>query len=486
MKTSTSPKGIIAAGHAETARAGQIILEQGGNAFDAALAASLASFVAEPSLTSLGGGGFMTAVQANGKATVYDFFVQTPQQRRPIEEVEFVESLINFGTTVQPQFIGRGAAAVYGCPAGISHIHEQLGSLPFAEIAAPALNLCKEGVVITPYQAYTIAILEAVLMFGEESMETFCKGEKLIQEGERLFRPRFADTLEAYVREGKDLFYRGEIAQRYAQDCKEHGGSVFMEDLHAYQIFERRPKRLDLNQLSVLTNPPPSAGGSLITHGLSFLQEAAMQRPSGPAYIKLLADAMREMEDFREHKLDLLGNTTHISVMDAQGNAAAITTTLGGASGRNIPGTGIPNNNMLGETDLHPGGPYQWKENQRVTSMMSPTIVLRDGKPVIVTGSGGSSRIRTALLQILVNLTRHGMSVQEAVNHPRIHWEKGLLNIEPGLIQEGERLHMPEATLKHWAESNMFFGGAHTVVRNPDGALDGCADARRDGAVRVG
>lgn len=486
MKTSTSPKGIIAAGHAETARAGQIILQQGGNAFDAALAACLASFVSEPSLTSLGGGGFMTAVQANGHATLYDFFVQTPQHRKPIEEVEFVESMINFGTTVQAQFIGRGAAAVYGCPAGISHIHEQLGSLPFSEIAAPALALCKQGVVITPYQAYTIAILEAVLMFGEESMETFCKDGRLILEGERLFRPRLADTLDAYVKEGKNLFYHGEIAQRYAQDSREHGGSVFLEDLHAYQIFERRPKRLDLNQLAVLTNPPPSAGGSLITHGLSFLQEKGMPGSSGPAYIKRLADAMREMEDFREHKLDLLGNTTHISVMDVQGNAASITTTLGGASGRNIPGTGIPNNNMLGETDLHPGGPYQWQEDQRVTSMMSPTIVLRDGKPAIVTGSGGSSRIRTALLQVLTNLTRHGMSVQEAVNHPRIHWEKGLLNIEPGLLEEGEILDMPESEQKPWAEKNMFFGGAHTVVRTPDGSLDGCADPRRDGAVRFG
>ncbi|MEM7375681.1 MAG: gamma-glutamyltransferase [Bacteroidota bacterium] len=483
MKTTTHFKGIIAAGHRETARAGHAILEQGGNAFDAAVAAVLASFVCEPSLTSLGGGGFMNAVQADGTSRIFDFFVQTPQKRKPVEEVEFVESLINFGTTVQPQFIGKGSAAVYGCPAGIWDIHQQLGSLPLSVLAEPALNLCREGVEITPYQAYTISILEPVLLFGTESRETFGKEGRLIRKGETLFRPRLADTIDAFVREGKQLFYEGDIARRYAEDNEQNGGSVSIADLRAYRMIEREPVRLAYPPYEVLTNSPPSAGGSMIVHGLSILKDKKITKVDGAEHLSLLASVMREMEVFRSDKLDLMGNTTQVSVLDSKGNAASITSTLGGASGCNIPGTGVPTNNMLGETDLHPGGLYQWIGNQRVTSMMSPTIVLKHGKPAIVTGSGGSSRIRTAILQVLFNLMHHGMSVEEAVQHPRLHWESGVMNLEPGLLSAGEEFQLADTHLIPWESKSMFFGGVHTVCLNEDGIPDGLADPRRDGSV---
>ncbi|MEM6348892.1 MAG: gamma-glutamyltransferase, partial [Bacteroidota bacterium] len=159
MKT----KGIIAAGHFETANAGAEMLAAGGNAFDAALAAMLASFVAESSLTSLAGGGFMTAYSANGQSGLFDFFVQTPKVRQKVEDMDFVLSHINFGNTKQAQYIGRGSAAVPGCPAGLFAAHEALGTMPMEEIAEPAIRLAKEGVVITPYQAYSISILNDVL-----------------------------------------------------------------------------------------------------------------------------------------------------------------------------------------------------------------------------------------------------------------------------------------------------------------------------------
>lgn len=485
MKTATTSKGIIAAGHKETARAGQLILQQGGNAFDAAIAAMFASFVCEPSLTSLGGGGFMNAVEANGTARIFDFFVQTPQSRKPLQEVEFVESMINFGTTVQPQFIGKGSAAVYGCPAGMWEVHQKLCSLPLSELVAPALDLCRQGVEITPYQSYTISILEPVLMYGKESRQTFGREGRLIAEGERLFRPQLADTLEAFVREGKSLFYEGEIAQRYAKDNEQNGGSVSLADLQAYQVIERAPVRLDYRSHHILTNSPPSAGGSMIAHGLSVLNHQEFKQTAGLEYVRLLASVMKEMEVFRAKGLDLLGNTTQVSVLDAAGNAASVTSTLGGASGCNIPGTGVPSNNMLGETDLHPGGLYQWEGNRRVTSMMSPTIVLKNGRPVIVTGSGGSSRIRTAILQVLINMIHHQMGVEEAVKYPRLHWEAEVLNLEPGLIEEVLQSDFPHTKLIPWESKSMFFGGVHTVTLGSDGALQGCADPRRDGAVMM-
>ena len=503
-----STPGIIAAGHKSTAQAGQRILTLGGNAFDAAVAAAFVSFIAEPSLTSFGGGGFMTAFNKYGKSLVYDFFVQTPQVRRKMDEVEFILSQINFGTTVQEQYIGRGSVAVPGCPAGLFHIHEQLGRLPLHEILAPAIELGREGLVVTPYQSYTISILEPIMLYSEASRAVFAIGDRLIKEGEWMTRPKFADTLEYLGKEGVRDFYEGDIAKLFIGE-QETYGSLTMEDLRNYQVRERTPVKYNYREHTLLTNSPPSAGGSMISYGLASLSDQTLGEPIGAKYVQTLADVMRRMDQFRkEHlqaklgegfrpdayfqpdfvnrqnkKINWLGNTTQISVMDAEGNAASITTTIGGASGFMIPETGIPLNNMLGELDLNPGGMYAWRENVRVSSMMAPSIMLHEGKPKIVLGSGGSSRIRTAILQVLVNMIDHGMKVGEAVRYPRLHWENNILNIEPELVENLEKLNLDDTKIIPWVEKNMFFGGVHTVIQRKDGALAGEADSRRDGTV---
>lgn len=488
MKT----KGIIAAGHRETANAGAEMLAAGGNAFDAALAATLASFVCESSLTSLAGGGFMTAYSANGQSGLFDFFVQTPKVRHKVEDMDFELSQINFGNTTQAQYIGRGSAAVPGCPAGVFAVHAALGSMPMIEIAAPAIRLAKEGVEITPYQDYSIRILEDVFKGDASCRDIFMPNGSLIKAGDVVKRPLLADTLFVMAKEGVRLFYEGEIAQAYADDSLEHGGSVSMEDLLAYRVIERDLLRYKYHGYEFLTNPRPSAGGSMITYGLDRLaRQASLPEPKGPAYVKLLSQTMHEMEQMRNSRLrkgmDWLGNTTHISVLDEHGNAASVTTTLGGASGRTIPGTGVLTNNMLGEMDLHPGGFYQWETDTRVTSMMSPSILLKNGSPSLVLGSGGSSRIRTALLQILMHYIDHGMSVEEAVSAPRLHWEAGRLLLEPGVCDERikpeEISGAPTDTIERWDSMNMYFGGAHSVARSDEDRLSGMADSRRDGAT---
>ena len=314
-----------------------------------------------------------------------------------------------------------------------------------------------------------------------------------------------------FAKKGVRVFYEGEIGRKFAHDNAESGGSISLEDLMAYQVIEREPIRLNYRDHLLITNPPPSEGGSMISFGLALVKElfpnGVNLPPKGPEYVSMLAAVMSGMDLFRyDHlpispqrsseifnyldqsfvapfkgKIDLLGNTTHISVLDGDGNAASITTTLGGASGCVIPGTGIPTNNMLGELDLNPKGFYQWEENVRQTSMMSPTIVVKDGRPEIVTGSGGSSRIRTAILQILINLIDHQMPVYEAVSYPRVHWENYLLNLEPGLVDDN--FQFQKSDVKFWEDKHMFFGGAHTVVAER-GHLDGFADLRRDGAVK--
>lgn len=483
--------GTIAAGHPTTAQAGIDMLEAGGNAFDAALAAMLVSFISEASLTSMGGGGFMNTYTANGEACLYDFFVQTPHKRQPMGEVDFRDSYIHFGTASQHQYNGKASIAVPGCPAGLFHVHKRLGSLPMEVIIQPAVKLAREGVVITPYQEYSLKILESILLEKPEIARRYTRNGESLKLGERMYLPLFADTLEWMAKEGVDLFYTGEIGQNFAKDNAENGGIITLEDLAKYEVIERKPLQATYKDHVLLTNPPPCAGGSLICYGLEQAAKIEKQmdemKPHGGEYIRQIATIFQQMGDYRRDHLtaylDKLGNTTQISVMDAKGNAASLTTTIGGSSGEVIPGTDIHANNMLGELDLFPQGVYQWPENRRVSSMMSPSIVLYQGKPKIVIGSGGSARIRSAILQVVLNLISHGLTPEEAVAHPRIHWEGNLLSAEPGLLDVGEAFSLPGSRVQFWDEKSMFFGGTHMVYQDAAGMLTGAADARRAGVV---
>jgi gamma-glutamyltranspeptidase/glutathione hydrolase len=176
------------------------------------------------------------------------------------------------------------------------------------------------------------------------------------------------------------------------------------------------------------------------------------------------------------------GSTTHISVIDDEGNAASVTTSHGEGSGYVIPGTGIMVNNMLGEEDLNPDGFHQWQEDVRISSMMSPTIVLKNNQPEIVLGSGGSNRIRTAIVQVISNIIDFKMHVDAAVNSPRVHWENNVFNIEPGFSEEAIKAIESDANqLILWNQKNMFFGGVHTVLETSPGIIEGAGDQRRSG-----
>jgi len=468
------------------------MLRAGGNAFDAALAAMLTTFVAEPALTSLGGGGFMTAVLPNKKPFTLDFFVQTPLRKQRMEDVDIDESVIDFGTTKQPQFIGKGTVATPGCPAGVAYIHKHFCTLPLPVIAEPAIQLARRGCALTPYQQYTFDIIGAVLMYSPESRQIFGKadifsGDRALKAGEICRNPRFADTLEHLCRYGFEDFYTGEIAHVFADDSRENGGSVLLEDLKSFSAIVREPLLLAMGEHTFATNPPPSAGGSLIAHGLKQWALDTKGKKilpyEGTAYVDKLVKVIREMDRFRREGINPLGNTTHFSVMDTAGNAVGITTSQGGVSGVCVPDTGISLNNMLGELDLSPDGLYSWKENERVSSMMSPSLILRDNKPEFVLGTGGSSRIRTAILQTVLNLLVHKMDCAGAVNHPRLHFQGDTLNIEPGLAPVDEALMRMAGEVIPWNAPNMYFGGVHIAARLGGNTLVAAADSRRDGAV---
>jgi gamma-glutamyltranspeptidase / glutathione hydrolase len=510
-------QGAIAAGHLKTAEAGQAMFTEGGNAFDAAIAAVLASFVTEPGLTSPAGGGFLLAQTPQNHPVLFDFFTQTPQHKRPTNEIEFYPITVNFGDTEQIFHIGMGSIAVPGNIAGLLKVHQALGKLPLSVVAEPAIEYATQGIEVTPFQALSFQLLEPILTVHPESRQLFAPGEKLLQEGDRFHNPMLADTLTELVQEGARAFYEGEIAHRLIKNSQEQGGHLTLADLLNYEVILRKPLQIDYRGYKFLTNPPPSSGGILIAFALKLLERVDFTgiEFGSTAHYQLLTRLMhftnaarQERYNDKTHQVDIeqeflsldylqsfhpllpqslnkWGSTTHVSTIDIDGNAASVTTSNGEGSGYMVPGMGIMMNNMLGEADLNPTGFHQWQTNQRISSMMSPSILLKVGETEIALGSGGSNRIRTAILQVLSNLIDFHVSLVDAVHRPRVHWEAGVLNIEPPYNLEAvhhSELHQLTQCLL-WQQQSMFFGGVHAVMREFNNRLQGVGDPRRGGVA---
>ena len=514
-------RGAIAAGDLETANAAAEILADGGNAFDAVLAALCVAPVSEPVLASLMGGGFLLAHPADGEPVLYDFFCQTPLVKCPPGELEFYPVNVDFGTMTQEFHIGLGAAATPGVVAGLFAAHGDLGRLPMARIVEPAVRLARQGEPVSPLQAHILDIVEPIYVATDTALALFESGRepgRVLREGE-LYRPAaMADALEALAREGRDLFYRGEIAAEIADACS-CGGALTMADLENYEVVRRRPLTRDWRGARIFTNPPPSSGGPLIAFALAMLEDAECpsRGPHDPGWLLSLADAMAVTNAARtgcgldegcdetrvaellsnpvvaEYRAAMAGRalkqggTTHVSVIDAAGNAAALSLSNGEGCGHVLP-CGIMPNNMLGEEDINPRGFHEWAPDTRISSMMAPTVVEREGGRLIALGSGGSNRIRTAILQVLLNVLGFDMGLRAAIEAPRIHFERGLLNVEavgtPGGFDIGGTAPFtdPFATKELWRDFSMFYGGVHAVSLDAaTGAFDGAGDSRRGG-----
>jgi gamma-glutamyltranspeptidase/glutathione hydrolase len=495
-----SGRGVIAAGHPLSAREGAEVLRRGGNAVDAALGAMLTSFVCEPLLTGLGAGGYMLVAAPGRDPVLLDFFVEAPGRGLPRgERAALVPVAISFGDAVQEFNIGVASVGGYGVPAGVCEAHACYGTVPLAELAAPAVRHAREGVALNRQQAYIVELLGGIVTSTPECAALFAPEGTLLGEGGVIRQPELADALETLGAEGAEPFYRGRIARAIVEWIGERGGWLTAADLDAYTVIDREPVRVTYRGREVLTNPPPSAGGILIAWALAILDQepgtptperlaAVMQRAQRertPEFLEGLADP-----GFVGHFLDRipprsgpLGSTTHIATLDAAGWACSVTCSAGSASGVVVPGTGLHLNNMLGEQDLNPLGFHQFPPGRRLPSMMAPTIVLRDGFPELALGSAGSNRIRSAVLQTIVRVIDEGLAAPEAVDAPRLHWEDGVVYAEPGielatLIEAGRRV-VP------FRERNLFFGGAQAVQHDAGGGWYGAGDPRRGGAAVV-
>jgi gamma-glutamyltranspeptidase/glutathione hydrolase len=469
--------GVVAAGHPLTAEAGAEVLREGGNAVDAAVAAALASFAVESPLTGFGAGGFMM-VHRGEETVLFDFFVAAPGLDGIERGAELVPVPVHFDSeTVQTFYVGPASCGVPGTAAGLEQALGRFGSVPLSELIGSGVRLAREGAPVNAEQAYILEILAPIQERLEPARELYAQGGRPLREGDVFRFPELAEALERYGAEGAEPFCHGEVAATLSDYVVAHGGTLGQGDFAAYEPVEREPIRVSFRGAEVLTNPLPSSGGTLIAHSLGLLEGFGDE--SGP---ERLVAAMRATNEARG---DLLGSTTHISAIDRDGMCASMTCSNGSGSGVLVPGTGVILNNMLGEEDLNPLGFHRLEPGRRVTSMMAPTVVLRDGEIELGLGSAGSNRIRSAILQTVVRTVEQGMSAAEAVGAPRLHFEDGVVQAEPGIDEAAlARIEAGGLPVARRPAINLFFGGVQAVARDPaTGALSGGGDPRRGGAV---
>jgi gamma-glutamyltranspeptidase/glutathione hydrolase len=510
-------RGAIAAGHPLTAEAGARILAEGGNAVDACIAAAFASWVAESPLTGPGAGGFILVHRARDRTDrLLDFFVAVPGLGRHRKPAEMESIDIDFDSESSQVFrIGAASCAVPGAVAGLEAAHRSYGSLPWPRLFEPALELARSGVELTRPQAYLHAILDLILRHTPEGRRIYGRRSRLTA-GDRLVLSDLSGTLEQLASKGAAAIYGGALGRRIVGHLREEGGVVTMADLAAYRVVRRRPVRVRFRGEEFVSNPPPSSGGVLIGYGLRLLGALGPTAPAGSAdAIAALAEVMNEQgrtrtgsfarELYRGGLADRLYSTenvraalrrirtgagastetadrgtTHISVVDARGNAASMTASTGSGSGVIVPGTGIHLNNMLGEYDLNPRGTA--RPGIRLTSMMAPSIVLHRGQPRVIVGSAGSVRLRGAILQAVVNVVDHGFGVGEAIEAPRVHLEGTHLHCEGGTDPAAlDGLEARGYDVVRWRRRNLYFGGVAAVEVGGDGSLAAAGDPRRGG-----
>ena len=443
----------VAAGHPATAEAGAEILADGGTAADAAVAASLASCVAETVMTGLLGGGYAIHLDAaSGTVRNLDCFVTVPSgSGAPMEHLP-----IRFGAAVVDYRIGASSCAVPGLPAGLDALWRAHGRLPWARIVEPALRLARTGVPMPRAQAACLQMIEPAMTL-REGAAIYRPGGKLLREGDLLQQPGLVDALGAIVAEGAASAYTGTIADALLELSRERGGRLAPADLASYAVEWSAPVEVAFAGRTVRTRG-----------GLSDVPETLgrFDPSGGPA--ALLAALV---------PVNGAGHTTNISVVDADGNACVLTSSLGLGSGDWLPGLDLHLNSMLGETDLI-RGPLE--PGARMGSMMAPTIVLGDSGCELAIGAAGGTRLRTALVGVLGSVLYEGVEPQAAVDRPRFHPASDIVNAEPGVDEAWlASLERAGSTVLRWPERHHYFGGVSAA-----GLLGAAADPRRSGAVR--
>ncbi|MFH2111653.1 MAG: gamma-glutamyltransferase [Candidatus Bathyarchaeota archaeon] len=532
----TASRGVVVTNHPLASAAGVQVMAGGGNAFDAAVASLFALTVVEPMMVSMFGAGFFVYRDGEtGEVSTLDDYAVAPKAAeetmyKPVEDRRPDQYI--FETVGRRNMVGHLSVATPGALKGWEHVLREHGSLSLREVMAPAIRLARDSYRATPYLAYMVEYTRRDLALFEDTAKTFLPGGKPIRAGDMVAMPEYAETLEAVSRKGSDYLYRGDLGRAVVDDMEDHGGILAMEDLSAYRLHERPPVTGTYRgRYRVASMAPGSSGGTHIIQMLNMLERfdvAALGFGSADhihlfaEVLKLaFADRQRYMGDpwrvpvpvegltskaYATERVKLIGdkagtymfgdpstyhkesqNTTHVSVMDDRGNMVAATQTLFAVFGSAVTatGTGMFLNNCMGLFDPRPGRANSVAGGKRMLSSMTPTIVLRDEAPFLCLGSPGGTRIFPAICQALVNVIDFGMSIQQAVEAPRV-WTMGVpgtpegkLHVEPELSKETLE------ELKRRGHDILLVpkvaGGMNGVIVGEDGLMHGGACWRADG-----
>lgn len=522
--------GMVAAAHPLAAQVGAEILKKGGNAIDAAVATAFTLNVVEPNASGIGGGGFMVIRPAEtGETVIIDFREVAPlKATADMYELDENGKVKDFANSR-----GYRAVAVPGQVAGLALALEKYGTISLAEALEKAIYYAENGFEVSGTLAKIIADKYDKIKAFPATAEIYLKDGLPLEEGDILVNKDLANTLRLIAEQGPDAFYEGPIAEAIAADMAANGGLITLEDLANYEPTIRKPVVGTYRGYEIISMPPPSSGGTHIIQMLNMLEGfdlSAMEHNSAE-HIHILAEVMKRAfadrakymgdPDFVDIPLEGLlskeyaaqlretidletastevtagdpaafegANTTHLSVIDKDGNIVALTQTIECffGSGVVVPGTGILLNDQMHDFNPRPGTANSIEPGKKPLSSMSPTIVLKDGKPFLTVGSPGGPRIITAVLQIISNVIDFGMSIQEAIEAPRIHCQGAEIRMEDRIPEE-VRAQLEEMghTIDVRGSYDLHFGGAQGILLSPeDGKLHGGADPRRDG-VAVG
>ena len=511
--------------------AGVAVLKAGGNAVDAAVAVGLALAVTHPSAGNIGGGGFLLARFADGRTTFIDFREMAPAKATRDMYLDAK------GEPTKDSVVGWRAPGVPGTVRGLAMAHEKYGKAKWKDLVAPSVKLAKEGFPVS----YGLSRgLKGARNLGQfpESKRIFLKGGSFYEAGELLRQPELAAVLERIGRIGPSDFYEGETAKLFATQMAKNGGLITLEDLKNYKAVERVPLQGKYRGYDIITAPAPSSGGVGILQMFKVLEKTkfADAGPGSAQAIHYMAEAMRR---YYADRSEFLGDpdffkvpvsklldkrytdklrasidparatpsdevkpgdlalyesteTTHYSIVDPAGNAVAVTYTLNGGygSGATVPGLGFLLNNEMDDFSVKPGHPNMYGAvggeanaiiaGKRPLSSMTPSIVLKDGKPVLVLGTPGGTRIITSVFEVIVNVIDFKMNIQDAVNAPRFHhqWKPDKLYIEPGISPDTKSLLAQRGHLLELAASICEMAA---IQFEEGGWLAGASDPRVDG-----
>ena len=525
-------KAMVVSAREEASKIGIEIIQKGGNAFDAMMATEMALAVAFPFAGNLGGGGFMVYRMADGSIGSLDYREKAPlaasKDMYLDEEGNFLSELSTKGAL---------ASGVPGTIAGVFAAQQKFGKLSPSEILEPVIQLAENGFVVTQAQADRLNRSRQTFI-EVNGPETFFANE--IQAGDTLKIPVLAQTLKRIAQNGRDEFYKGETAKILAKHMQEQGGIITEEDLASYEAVWRDPVDFTYRGHRVISMAPPSSGGMTLAQILKMLEPYNLTELGhhSPEYIQLVVEAERrayadrnfylgdpdfvqipvnklldkdylksrmesfsfeqatKSEDIAEGKIEFAESmeTTHYSIVDAEGNAVSVTTTLNGAYGSKvyIDELGFFMNNEMDDFSAKPGTPNMFgligaeansiAPGKRMLSSMTPTIVEKDGELLLVVGTPGGSTIITSVLQNILNVVDFGMGMQESVESPRFHhqWLPDLVNFEPNSFDSTLIQTLKNKGYLINEKNSPIIGKVDAILRLPDGRLEGGADPRGD------